>query len=554
MQDSVQRQPGGFDSAASRTRVVLALIEDDFDSQALNEAIKLASHTTRFTITRSRPEFLEAVSSYQFYDAGLLCAGKGSSELIHHVWSVRPEFPIFRFLGLESTRPAAAAPEHVVDLERIEDLAPLLDNRVRASGIDHALLHAAFHASEDLFHQIAANIDDMLWVRTIEGRYIYMSVAMAKIFGVEVETLFSDARNPQLKALHEQRRTADKLFADAIGNGEPFTADYPFVAFNGVRKTLREKGFPIRDADGVVRRYAGTVRDITEETKMAQDLQLHSKLQSIGQLAAGIAHEINTPAQYTGDNLRFLETGLDDVVSYLRVVDQALANAASGDIPAEQVEALRASREAADVDYVMEEIPRAISEGLDGVARITTIVGAMKEFSHPGSKLQETVSLNRTIESTTVVSRNEWKYNADLDLEFDPELPPVRCYPQMISQVVLNLIVNAAHAISERHRDNSTGRIVVRTQRDGDHVIVRIGDNGGGIPAEIRARVFDPFFTTKEVGKGTGQGLAMARTTIIDGHGGTIDFEVEENVGTEFTIRIPINGINSETQESDDEH
>jgi signal transduction histidine kinase len=194
------------------------------------------------------------------------------------------------------------------------------------------------------------------------------------------------------------------------------------------------------------------------------------------------------------------------------------------------------------VDYLRSEIPKSIGQSMEGIGRIATIVKAIREFSHPGSAEKAPVDLNGAVESTILVSRNEWKYAAELKTELDPGLPSVRCVPGELNQVVLNLIVNAVHAIADKAPHNSGGKglITVSTRGDGDWVEVRVTDTGTGIPEAARANVFNPFFTTKAVGKGTGQGLAIAHTVIVQKHGGSIRFETELGVGTTFIIRLPI--------------
>jgi signal transduction histidine kinase len=168
-------------------------------------------------------------------------------------------------------------------------------------------------------------------------------------------------------------------------------------------------------------------------------------------------------------------------------------------------------------------------------------VRAMKEFSHPGGGEKTLVDLNHAIESTLTVSRNEWKYIADLKTDFDPDLPQISCYPSELNQAFLNIIVNASHAIIHANAGkNEKGLITIATQKDGDNIVIRIEDTGGGIPESIQNKIFDPFFTTKDVGKGTGQGLAIARSVIVDKHGGTIEFKSEIGVGTTFNIKLPI--------------
>ncbi|HEX5445738.1 MAG TPA: ATP-binding protein, partial [Pirellulales bacterium] len=207
-------------------------------------------------------------------------------------------------------------------------------------------------------------------------------------------------------------------------------------------------------------------------------------------------------------------------------------------------EALARMAEAADLDYLVEEIPKAIEQSLEGVERVAGIVRAMKEFAHPGTPEKTPVDLNRAIQSTITVARNEWKYVADVVTELDHDLPPVPCLPGEINQVVLNLVVNSAHAIGDMVAAGrmARGEIRVSTRLDGEWTEIRVADNGAGIPLEIHSKIFDPFFSTKGVGKGTGQGLAIAHSVVRDKHGGEIRFESETGKGTTFIIRLPMNG------------
>ena len=250
------------------------------------------------------------------------------------------------------------------------------------------------------------------------------------------------------------------------------------------------------------------------------------------------------------DNTRFLQDAFKDLAGVMAVL-QPMTAATAPPPNQEQIDALRAKVTAANLGYLAEEIPKAIGQALDGVERVSKIVRAMKEFSHPGSAEKARVDLNHAIESTLTVASNEWKYVAELVTEFDASLPQVFCLAGEFNQVVLNIVVNASHAIADVVGDGGKGkgRLTVTTRRDGDWAEVRIGDSGTGIPESARAKVFDPFFTTKGVGKGTGQGLAIAHSVIVDKHGGTITFETEVGQGTTFIIRIPINPAASSAQE-----
>jgi len=289
--------------------------------------------------------------------------------------------------------------------------------------------------------------------------------------------------------------------------------------------------------------------DITDRRLLESQLAQAQKLEAIGQLAAGIAHEINTPTQYVNDNTRFLEEAFHDLVTLMNqyeVVCQAVQTSCLTDAHLKAVEAL-----AADIDapYLCDEIPLALQQSLEGLERIATIVRAMKDFSHPGGEDKVSADLNKAIESTITVARNEWKYVADMVVDFDPDLPDVPCFIGDINQAVLNIIINAAHAIGDLVAAGklSKGTITVQTRHVDDAVEIRIQDTGGGIPDAIQNKIFDPFFTTKAVGRGTGQGLAIAHGVVVDKHGGTISFETASGCGSTFIIRLPLVPSLSET-------
>ncbi|NOY28959.1 MAG: hybrid sensor histidine kinase/response regulator [Planctomycetes bacterium] len=294
---------------------------------------------------------------------------------------------------------------------------------------------------------------------------------------------------------------------------------------------------PFRDEELLARLAVGA-RIIALQMELAQA----QKLESVGQLAAGIAHEINTPTQYVGDNTRFLKDAFGDIKTVLDSFEKLLQATKSGTVDEQLVVEIEATLKQTDVEYLTEEIPQAIDQSLSGVERVAKIVRAMKEFSHPGTEEKSLVNLSHAIETTVTVAHSEWKYVAEMVTEFDSELPQVSCLPAELNQVFLNLIVNAAHAIGDTLGDDKTekGTITVGTRRDGEWVEIFIRDTGTGIPEDVRARIFDPFFTTKGVGKGTGQGLAIARSVVVDKHGGTIDCETELGKGTTFLVRLPI--------------
>jgi PAS domain S-box-containing protein len=280
--------------------------------------------------------------------------------------------------------------------------------------------------------------------------------------------------------------------------------------------------------------------DISERKNLERRLSLAQKLESVGQLAAGIAHEINTPIQFIANNVDFLKEACNHYEEYVQACESAYKTAEDD---AKAIEALRkaaAGRDEPKLEFYMEESKKAIEEAREGIERITGIVGSIKKFSHPGGLGASHVDLNEAIESTMTVARNEWKYNSEMELELDPDLPQIKGYPAEINQALLNLVVNAAHAVAERFSDSEEkGEIMIRTYAENDKAVVVVKDNGTGIPEGLQSRIFDPFFTTKEVGKGTGQGLAIVHSVVVDKHGGELDLVSEPGAGTTFTIRLP---------------
>ena len=274
--------------------------------------------------------------------------------------------------------------------------------------------------------------------------------------------------------------------------------------------------------------------DVTEMRKaerarasLETELRQSQKLDALGTLAGGIAHEINTPTQYVGDNVRFLKSAFADLSAAMRAP-------ASG---------------AADVEFLLSEVPLAIDQSLDGIERIRQIVAAVKEFSYPDAKEKSPADLHAAINTTLTVSRNQWKYVADVETRFASDLPQVPCHVGEINQVVLNLVVNAAHAIEAK--GEGRGLITIATRKDGDWAEIVVADTGTGVAAENTDRVFDPFFTTKPPGKGTGQGLSISRTIVVKKHDGTLALRSEPGRGAEFTIRLPLRPDGAAIQEKE---
>jgi two-component system, NtrC family, sensor kinase len=312
---------------------------------------------------------------------------------------------------------------------------------------------------------------------------------------------------------------------------------------------------PHYDAEGKLAGSVHIARDINERKHAEQEQEiLHArllqaqKLESVGQLAAGIAHEINTPAQFINTNIDFIDEAFRESSQLITSLIELLASIKKGPVSEEQISANNTLVEHIDWSYLKEEIPRAINQSKEGIQRVTSIIQAMKEFSHPGSRQKVNTDLNRIINTTITVAKNEWKYVATVDTDLDPEVQSVPCLADEMGQVFLNLLINAAHAIENKlgkNPEGKKGRITLSTRQHDHYVEIRITDTGSGIPENIQNKVFDPFFTTKEVGKGTGQGLAIAHDVIAGKHGGTLVFETEPGIGTTFIIRLPRSNIDT---------
>jgi PAS domain S-box-containing protein len=282
--------------------------------------------------------------------------------------------------------------------------------------------------------------------------------------------------------------------------------------------------------------------DVTEQRAIEMHLAQAQRLESIGQLAAGVAHEINTPVQYVSDNVHFMQTQFSSLLAIIKKYADYTDPHAPATPWQQRARDIEQTLKTMDFDFLREEVPQAINQSIEGLNRVALIVRAMKDFSHPGSTGKEPADLNRSILSTAEVCRNRWKDAAKLETDLAADLPSVMCYVAEFNQVILNLIVNAADALAEAAATDASrkGLIRISSRLGPNGVEIRVQDNGPGIPEKVRQRIFEPFFTTKPVGKGTGQGLSLSRNIIVSKHGGELNFEPTEGGGTTFVIRLPI--------------
>lgn len=381
------------------------------------------------------------------------------------------------------------------------------------------------------------------------------------------DVLLLDVMMPELGGLDVLRilkgdsslRRIPVILVTAKGDDEDVIAGLDAGAHDYVTKPFKKQVLAARVRSAIrgkqdhdrLRQLTDQLRaEMSRRQRMEHELARAHKLESIGHLAAGIAHEINTPAQYIGDNLRFLQQVFADVEGLLKTFDRLQHAMEQSEVDQTHLSELEAAMRDADVAFLVEEIPKALLQSIEGIEHIASIVRTMKEFSHPGNGCRQAVDMNRIIQTTLAVSRNEWKYVARVVTEFAEDLPPVFCLPAELNQVILNLVVNAAQAMNEvtNKSPQYKGTLTIRTRRDGDWVELRVEDTGCGIPEDIREHVFDHFFTTKEVGSGTGQGLAIAHSIVVEKHGGSITFESEVGRGTVFVVRLPLSTDESPLQ------
>jgi two-component system NtrC family sensor kinase len=379
---------------------------------------------------------------------------------------------------------------------------------------------------------LAAN-DDAIITLSPEGRVTDWNAAAERLWGRPR----GEALGQPLGALVVAVPAAlDGALAIALAGGRG-VLEAAHVRTDGSTVHIAVSLAGVLDDGGQVSGLVGVARDISDHRMQETELQTESKLESLGRLSAGLAHEINTPIQYVGDNARFLEEAYQELIRVVEVY-RGLLDTSNPIGWAERQEKVREAEAGIDFDYLEKEIPSAVAQTLEGIERVARIVRAMKTFSHPGHQEQVPADLNEALEATVTVTRHQVSDVADLTLEL-ADLPPVRCNIADLNQVFLNLIVNAADAIEDTGR---RGAIAVSTAVDGDDVVVRISDTGGGIPGDVRAKIFDPFFTTKGVGRGSGQGLPLARGVVQEGHGGTLTLDTVPGQGTTFSVRLPIAG------------
>lgn len=418
------------------------------------------------------------------------------------------------------------------------------------SRVDGSPLDSASVSDREFLHALLETLPDSIFFKDRQGRYIRVSNQLALRFGHKDPNSLLGLTVFDLSSI-EDARAAFEAEQQVVRTGQPLRdREQKMLGTDGRENWITTSKFPLRDREGNIVGLLGILSDITEKKlaeqqkkEMEVQMQLAQKLESIGRLASGVAHEINTPAQFITDNTHFIKRSMASLGPVFAAYRALRDGVASGGETKALLDAVAKAEKDARLDYLIKEIPQTIDDTLEGLTRVTQIVRSLKEFSHPNKSSKAPFDLNRSISTTMAVSRHEWKYVADVKLDLDGSLPSVRGIVDQINQVILNLIVNAAQAIEEAQRSRKSsekGTITLRTRRDGPMAVLEVEDTGTGIPPEAQSHIFEMFFTTKDVGKGTGQGLAIVRSVVTKNHGGAVEFRTEPGKGTTFVIRLPL--------------
>jgi PAS domain S-box-containing protein len=420
--------------------------------------------------------------------------------------------------------------------------------------------HEIATRERDMLRTIIDSLPDFIYMKNVEAQFLLANKFCCDSMGATLEELVGKTDFD-----FYPRDIAQAFFDDeqaVIRSGEPLLSRQETATTrSGQTLTILTTKVPVKDVNGKAIGIIGIGRDITrrveaenrlrvaqeematemrERERMAIELRLAQKLESVGRLAAGLAHEINTPIQYIGDSVHFMRASFDDLTKLFLAYRNVAGRCAKDD--EETLKSLSELEIACDFEFLREEMPRAFERTFDGAQRVASIVRAMREFAHPGTNEHKPADLNHALATTLTVTRSEYRYAASVHTDF-AAIPEVICNVSELNQVFLNLIVNSAHAITDSGRDAATGVIQITTRQADNEVQVSIADNGCGIREEHLDKIFDPFFTTKEVGRGTGQGLAIARSIVVDKHGGRIEVASEIGRGTRFVIGLPIDGV-----------
>ena len=468
------------------------------------------------------------------------CAGQRYYPCVHGTTDPFPDCPYAAFLADGHKHVAEVHWPHLGGHFTVS-VTPLFDKQGQSIGCLNLARDITRHkTAEDELLRIRTALDDCasaVILLDLDGRALYFNMAFGLLFGHTPD---------QIGQIHfagcwRDPGTIPGVFA-ALNDVGSWSDEVIMIAADGRELTASVRGTPVLDDDYTVAGMLFVIDDLSEQKRLEAQLLQARNMQSIGQLASGVAHEISTPLRYIGDNAQFIDDGVEDLLRIIALFETWWESREQESASVAALAPLREALDEADLPYLAKEIPLAIRQSQEGIERVTAILQAMRQFAHPGQTEKVFIDINQAILSVITLTRSKWRPVCELETRFAPELPDVPCLPVDFGQVMLNMIVNAADAIAEAAEGaaDHQGRITITTAQAGGSVEITIADTGAGVPEEAQARIFEPFFTTKEVGKGTGQGLAIAHAVVVEKHGGTLTFESEEGAGTQFTIRLPL--------------
>ena len=464
-------------------------------------------------------------------------------EFIYYPYSSKDEITHVVVIGHDLTQQKLG--EDIIQTSHIE-----LENKVKKRTAELQSTNSALieemnyreKAEEELWNahsriqQLISSINSIIVGVSSDNKIMYFNSAAENLFELKSDEVVGNDIN-QVKIEWEIDKIKDAI-KECLDKKSSMRLDLVSYERNDGKKRLLGLNInPILGRNNDIEGFLIWGIDITERKAIEAQLAQSQKLESIGELAAGIAHEINTPIQYIGDNLHFFNNsyvGINEIIEEYHKLIELVKSDEQNNF---KINEILEKEKNIDLSFLLDEIPKAVTQSLEGVDRVSKIVKSMRDFSHPGMEEKTEIDINNALESTITISKNEWKYVADLETKLDHSIPLVPCYPGEINQVFLNIIINASHAIESTA--DKKGKIKITTCKVDNYVEIRISDTGTGIPDNIKDKVFDHFFTTKEVGKGTGQGLAIAHSVVVDKHNGILTFESEIGKGTTFIIKLP---------------
>jgi PAS domain S-box-containing protein len=405
---------------------------------------------------------------------------------------------------------------------------------VGAVGLDiTAFSSAAWESST--YKQILDAISDMILVKGPKSKLLWANRAFLTAYDMSNADLQGILDAPFVEPDLSQQYVKDDQQVFTTGRTLDITEE-PMMWADGKARLVHTVKSPIFGKDGDVEMAVAVIRDISDRKRLEVELRQAQKLESLGRLASGMAHEINTPIQFIGDQRQFAQDAFEDLLGIVAQYQELARKVEAGTATAADTAPIREAEQALDLGFIQETLAASFVSMADGVNRVSQLVHAFKEFGHPDSGMKQEADINAAVRRTVTVATSECKYVADVQLELG-DVPQVPCRIGELQQVILNLIVNAAHAIADLG-SGDRGTIRIGTRVDGDSVVISVADTGCGMTTDVQAKLFDPFFTTKVVGRGTGQGLSIARM-IIEKHHGSLTFESQVGRGTTFLVRIP---------------